>query len=514
LFPSKQLLGQLPHWDGTGSLSAGCRYETISWKNAKDRLPDYERTGVPEGAGREGGFDLGRMHRLLRSIGDPHLSFPAVQVVGTKGKGSTSALLSNILRASGYNVGTYASPHVAHEAERISCGTSQQYISPAALEELKERHFACVAELGEPLSHFEVFTAAAFKYFQDQKVDIAVVEAGLGGLTDATNVFPPPGQLLSIVTAVGMDHRGALGNTITEIATVKAGILKEGRPVVLGMQPNPEAAAAVNAVAHEKGCPVLDCSMEMIVVPHGMTTLSSGRRAQRIDILPTGDVPGFLAVSDAQLRLLGSHQQSNAAAAVRASWQLAVDGWKITPETIRKGLLATSLPGRLEILSGQVGGRGTQHLVLDAAHTPESAEALVQGLREAFPGQPTVIVLAMLNDKDIRGFVKAIRKAIPKVIIFTTSDNEGTGMQSRAANSGTLSAAWQLAAMEDRSPDTRRLRTRELVQASMEAAMAKALDEAQAIEGGAIICVTGSFTAVRAAMTTNTFLDYFRHSQA
>lgn len=487
------------------------------WSAVQEGLVNHEATGVPAGAGKGGseGFDLGRMHRLLARLDDPHKHFPVVQVVGTKGKGSTTSLLANILRASGYKVGTYTSPHVLHESERISCGTQLSHISPEQLEQIKDAHMPAVVEAqaqeGGALSYFEVMTALAFKHFQQQQVDIAVVEAGLGGERDATNVFTSSSQLMSVITAIGMDHKAALGDTVAEIAEVKAGIMQPGSPVVLARQPQGEAAAAVAATALKKGCEILNAEPDVTVLSRGMVDPSGGQIAELVDIHVAGS---DMLLEGVPCQLIGSHQHHNIAAAVRASLQLLKQGWdRINVNAIREGIASTVLPGRFQVVSAEVGGR-RQRLVLDAAHTPESAAALCETLQFALPDRPVALVLAMLEDKDIRGVAAALREATPKVVIFT-SVNGMEGSQQRAANTGALSAAWQIGGMQA----AKRRRARELVQASMEAAVAKALAEIQSHGGEGVVCVTGSFTAVAAAMKTSTFRDVYqspdqRHGQS
>eukprot|EP00873_Tetraselmis_striata_P042523 jgi/Tetstr1/462787/TSEL_007738.t1 len=486
------------------------------WTAVQQGLPNHEATGVPQGAGKDGpeGFDLGRMHRLLQSMGNPHHQFPVVQVVGTKGKGSTAALLTNILRAAGYTVGLYTSPHVLHEGERISCGPAGAGHMPEdALQQLREAQAPVVGEAqaaeGGALSHFEVMTALAFTHFQQQKVDIAVVEAGLGGERDATNVFPPAGQLLSIVTAVGMDHQAALGDSVAEIATVKAGIAKPGAPLLLAHQPHADAAAAVAAVAANKGCRLLEADAEVRVRSRGVSGAEEGRLAELLDVeVVRGEGGGAgMRLEVVPCRLLGEHQGRNVAAAVAAAALLAERGWDgITAAAVREGIAATTLPGRLQAMSAIKDGR-RQWLVLDAAHTPESAQALCETLRRALPDRPVALVLAMLEDKDIRGVAAALRELLPRVVIFTSVDSAGAGgSAARAANTGALSAAWQMAGARA----ARRRRARELVQASMEAAVAKALAEVQAHEGDGVVVVTGSFTAVGAAMRTLTFREFYQ----
>lgn len=202
-----------------------------------DSLKNFEKSGVPKGAGTdsEDGFDLGRMRRLMTLMGNPQSRFKTVHIAGTKGKGSTAAFLSSILRAEGYSVGCYTSPHIQTIRERITLGRWGEPVSAKAL----NHHFNTRREVLERavklengcLSHFEVFTAIAFSLFAEENTEIAVVEAGLGGARDATNVIAGPDLALSIITTVGEEHLDALGGSLESIAVAKSGIVKNGRPV-------------------------------------------------------------------------------------------------------------------------------------------------------------------------------------------------------------------------------------------------------------------------------------------
>lgn len=202
-----------------------------------DNLKNYEKCGVPKDAGTdsEDGFDLGRMRRLMQLLGNPHCKFKAVHIAGTKGKGSTAAFLSSILRAEGYSVGCYTSPHIHTIRERVTLGISGEPVSA----KIFSNHFQSIKNFidqaieleNRRLSHFEVFTAVAFSLFASESVDIAVIEAGLGGARDATNVIPSSTLAASIITTIGEEHLAALGGSLESIAVAKSGIIKDGRPV-------------------------------------------------------------------------------------------------------------------------------------------------------------------------------------------------------------------------------------------------------------------------------------------
>lgn len=198
-----------------------------------DSLKNYEKSGVPTGAGTDSndGFDLGRMRRLLDRFGNPHSKFKAVHIAGTKGKGSTAAFISNILRTEGYSVGCYTSPHIQTIRERILLGRSGDPVSAKLLNNLfhriKQDLDQAIKEENGCISHFEVFTAMAFILFADEKVDIAVIEAGLGGARDATNIISSSGLAAAVITTVGEEHLAALGGSLETIAMAKAGIIKQ-----------------------------------------------------------------------------------------------------------------------------------------------------------------------------------------------------------------------------------------------------------------------------------------------
>lgn len=205
-----------------------------------DSLKNYEKLGVPKDAGTDSddGLDLGRMRRLMDRLGNPQSKFKAVHVAGTKGKGSTAAYLSNILRAEGYSVGCYTSPHMMSIRERISLGQSGNPVSTKTLNKLfhmiKPKLDEAIQLENGSLTHFEVLTATAFTLMAEEKVDIAVIEAGLGGARDATNILCSSELAASVITTIGEEHLAALGGSLESIAVAKSGIIKYGRPVVLG----------------------------------------------------------------------------------------------------------------------------------------------------------------------------------------------------------------------------------------------------------------------------------------
>ncbi|PRW57665.1 putative dihydrofolate synthetase isoform X2 [Chlorella sorokiniana] len=522
-----------------------------------ERFVNYERKGVPAAAGTDSdsGFDLGRMRRLLADLGDPQAAWPAaVHVAGTKGKGSTVAMLAAILRAAGYKAGAYTSPHITCLNERISVGGAP--ISDAALDALVARHAAAIeaaaereAAAGQALSHFEIVTALAFKHFQEQQVDAAVIEVGLGGVRDATNVLQPASLAAAVVTAVGHDHAAALGGTIERIAAAKAGIMQAGRPVVLGRQPEASAQTVLLARAEELGSPVTqapaDVQFSAAASTAAVPTSSSGGSSPSSGAVPallwqqarmalSGQTaaalagPGKPAELDVRLRLLGEHQLDNAAAAVAAAARLRQHGLeRIDLQAVAAGLEAATLPGRFQLcqfqedadaaaaaaaaaaraaqggssggVAGEAGPEPGPWVVLDGAHTPESAAALARTLRQAFPTAPVALVVAMAEDKQHREICQELRAIHPHVAIFTSVPIAGGA--ARCAGPGQLAGAWQAAAILGGGRTKGGVRTRELIQASLTAAVEKARMElkAQRTERG-VVLVCGSLHAVGAAL--------------
>ncbi|KAI3425824.1 hypothetical protein D9Q98_007799 [Chlorella vulgaris] len=500
------------------------------------RFTNYEQQGVPQAAGTDSdaGFDLGRMHRLLGDLGDPHHAWPvAAHVAGTKGKGSTVALLSSILLAAGYKAGAYTSPHIRSFHERIAVGGSP--ISAASLDALLAAHGGTVeaahSREASALSHFEIVTALAFKHFQEQQVDVAVVEVGLGGARDATNVLPSASLAAAVITAVGQDHAAALGGSVQAIAAAKAGIMQAGRPVVLARQPEPAAEAVLLQRAKELGCPVIEAHKEVQFHSAAADESSSSGAAgppllqQRLRMVVTGqtaaafEAPVEQIEQEVRIRLLGAHQLDNAAAAVAAAACLRRHGMRgIDMAAVAAGLAAAQLPGRFQLCqfsedaeeAAQAAARAAQGasssgaevgpwVVLDGAHTPESAAALAHTLRELFPTAPVALVMAMAEDKQHREFCQAIRTVQPSVVVFTSVPIAGGA--ARAASPGQLAGAWQAAAILGGGRARGGVRTRELIQASVTAAVERARMELRSQRGQrGVVVVCGSLHAVGAAL--------------
>ncbi|KAJ4950826.1 hypothetical protein NE237_027658 [Protea cynaroides] len=423
-----------------------------------DRLKNYEKSGIPKGAGTDSshGFDLRRMNRLMERLGNPQSSFKAVHIAGTKGKGSTAAFLSNILREEGYSVGCYTSPHLWTIRERISLGREGDPVSAKKLNDLFHRIKQIIDQSIElengSISHFEVLTAMAFALFAQEKVDIAVVEAGLGGARDATNVFSSLGLAASVITTIGEEHLAALGGSLKSIAMAKSGIIKHGRPLVLGGPFIPYIERILLDKASSMSSPVVlasDAGNRSTVEGIGR---DKGKPYQLCDIVIQikKDLQLFVELLDVKLCMLGHHQLQNAVTATCTALCLRDQGWTLSDESIRAGLERTYLLGRSQFLTSEeleaVGLPGLT-VLLDGAHTKESAKTLADIVHMTHPHAPLALVVAMASDKDHLAFARELLSAIhPEVVVTTEVSIAGAG--SRTTSASLLKDAWIQASME------------------------------------------------------------------
>ncbi|GKV19839.1 hypothetical protein SLEP1_g30050 [Rubroshorea leprosula] len=450
-----------------------------------DALKNYEKMGVPKGAGTDSddGFDLGRMRRLMDCLGNPQSKFKVVHIAGTKGKGSTASYLSNILRAEGYHVGCYTSPHVLSIRERMSLGRLGEPVSSKALNCLFHRikqilDEAIVLEDG-CLSHFEILTAVAFALFAQENVDIAVIEAGLGGARDATNIISGSELASSVITTIGEEHLAALGGSLESIAMAKAGIIKHGRPLILGGPFLPHIEDILRRIASSMGSPIISASNPGIRTVIKGVSMFKGRPYQSCDIMmkPYEDFQLFIELAGVNLCMLGSHQLQNAITAVCTALCLRNQGWTISDGSIRVGLEKTCLPGRGQFLtskeSEKLGLQGAS-VLLDGAHTKESAKALLQMIKMAFPGARLALVVAMASDKDHFGFAKEFLSGGQLEAVFLTEANIAGG-KSRTTAAPFLRDCWLQASKElgidllhDRTAEYGELFKDKLVSSAME----------------------------------------------
>ncbi|WP_244901940.1 bifunctional folylpolyglutamate synthase/dihydrofolate synthase [Phormidium tenue] len=329
------------------------------------------------------GVELGleRIQRLLEALGSPQQRVPLVHVAGTNGKGSVCAYLAAVLGAAGYRVGRYTSPHLVSWRERIEVNGE-----PIAAEDLVTRLKQVVVAIdpAQPSpTQFEVFTAAAWLHFAEAGVDVAVMEVGLGGRLDATNVVDAP--LVSVITSLSREHWQRLGPTLADIAREKAGVLKPGRPAVVGPLPS-EAEAVVQARLAELSCPAV---WAVPAVPLEAGTVRYGNGDEAISY---------------PLALLGEHQLTNSAIAIATLLTLRTQGWHISDDAIAQGMANARWPGRLQWVTWGEDSLGCL-LLIDGAHNPAAAKVLRQYVDSWWADQPgnpvgTAWLMGMLSTKD------------------------------------------------------------------------------------------------------------------
>lgn len=361
-----------------------------------------------------GDLKLDRMRTLLHWLGDPQDRFRFIHVAGSKGKGSVSAMLANILQTEGFRVGLFTSPHLGHVAERVQ--VDQVPISQAELTtHLTEIRDACHfntrsrPSLEPELTFFEIGTAIGFLHFVRRRCDFGVVEVGLGGRFDTTNVCTP---LLSIITSISFDHMQFLGNTLAEIAMEKAGIVKPGRPCVSGVRGD-ESRRVIEATCRERRSPLLQIDADF----HART--EPGLFDGTVERWPTVQVRTRQRDWPAMtLKLIGAHQASNAAVVVAAVEELRRLGTPIRDHSVRDGLATVRWPARLEIV-------GRQPLILlDGAHNLASAEAVVRTLKESFPLRgERWLVFAGSRDKDLVGMLAVLAPVFDRIVLTRFLNN-------------------------------------------------------------------------------------------
>jgi dihydrofolate synthase/folylpolyglutamate synthase len=346
-------------------------------------------------------FGLDVTEVLLEELGHPERAFLTVHVAGTNGKGSVCAMLESVLRHAGLPTGLYTSPHLVRFNERMV--VNGRPITDAELDPLCERIEAvseCVERrLGRQATFFECGTAMAFDYFRSKGVRVAVIETGMGGRLDATNVILP---VVSVITRISVEHTQYLGKDVPTIAGEKAGIVKAGRPVVV-QAGSDEAMGVISRVAAERKAPLIDVAQEVSV-----RRVSETWEGQKVTVESQGGFAGTLL-----LPLLGDHQLENLATVVAASEALREAGLPLSDRVIRSGVGAASWPGRLQVLEQE------PLMILDGAHNPGGAEVLASFLKRRLKREPLALVTGMCADKDVRetlrGFAGLVRRvwAVP-----------------------------------------------------------------------------------------------------
>lgn len=357
---------------------------------------DYEKEPRPRDAAY---YDLRRMEELLARLGNPHLKIRTVHIAGSKGKGSVAVMIASALTASGYTTGLYTSPHLHTFNERIR--VDDKLISDEEVVALVEKLKPEVEAVNEKatyglLTTFELITALGFTYFKLKGVDFQVIEVGLGGRLDATNIVQPE---VCLITSISFDHMEVLGNTLAEIAAEKAGIIKPGSLVVTSPQVD-----EVDRVITET---CLGCKAELVRVGSDVTWQSLGFDSNRQSFR----VKGRLGNYELSIPILGQHQLENAATAVAALEVLAEKGFHISGDSITNGLAQVSWPGRLQVLS--------RHplVVVDGAHNPDSAHKLKRALEQYFDFDQAILVIGVSSDKDLAGIISELKPLFDKVIV-------------------------------------------------------------------------------------------------
>jgi dihydrofolate synthase/folylpolyglutamate synthase len=354
-------------------------------------LTDYENRGLAAYAPEF--YNLERVHRFLALLGDPHHAFQCVHIAGTKGKGSTAAMVESVLRAAGLRTGLYTSPHLHTFRERIQAGGV--LIPEADVVRLMERMRAAVSQVPD-VTTFEVMTGLAFSWFAEQGVEWAVLEVGLGGRLDATNVVTPA---VAVITSLSLDHTAILGNTLPEIATEKAGIIKPGVPVVSAPQAA-EALAVIEATCRRLGAPLILVGRDW--------RWEAG--ASDLDGQEFAVFHGQEPMAGLWIPLLGEHQLENATTTVAVVALLRDRGVAIPEAAIRQGLRDVYWPGRLEILNR------APLLIADSAHNGDSARKLMAALKRHFRFRRLTVILGASTDHATPQLMEALLSGTDRAI--------------------------------------------------------------------------------------------------
>jgi dihydrofolate synthase/folylpolyglutamate synthase len=416
---------------------------------------------------------LDRISALVDLLGDPHRAVPVIHLAGTNGKSSTARMIESVLRSLGLRTGLFTSPHLHNVRERIQIDGE-----PVDLERFVTVHddiapYVQIADRssvkagGPPLSFFEVVTGLAFATFADAPVDVVILEAGMGGSWDATNVAD---AAVAVVTPIALDHMDYLGSTLEAIAGEKAGIIKPGSSVVLAAQELPVAEVLL------RRCVETGATAAREGVEFGVDDRAPAIGGQLLTLRgPAGVYPEVF------LPLFGAHQAANASIAVAAAEAfLGGGGTALNPDLVRAGFAAVTSPGRLEVV------RRSPTVVVDAAHNPHGARALAAAISDSFEFASLVGVVAVLADKDARGLLEALEPVLAEVVITRSSSPRATDVDSLAAIAVEVFGA-------DRVEVSPRLAD------ALDTAMARADEAAAELGGGTGVLVTGSVVTVAEA---------------
>jgi len=408
-------------------------------------------------------YNLRHVEELLNRMGDPQLAARTIHIAGTKGKGSVAAMIAQVLSDSGYKTGLYTSPHLHTLRERISVDGSliSEVEFATAMTEIKPFIESMKQDVAfRQLTYFEALTALAFAHFKKKRMDFQVLEVGLGGRLDATNVTKP---LVCIITPVSLDHTQILGNSLEEIAREKAGIIKPGCWVVISPQPV-EVASVINDICREK-------EAKVVQVGKNITWCKTGGDLYHQSLA----IEGRTSKYQVNIPLLGDFQLENTATAVAALEILASEGFDISAADMAQSLARVKWPGRFHIL------QENPLVLVDGAHNVASMRGLISNIKEYFSCKRILLVFGTSCDKDIAGIINELVALSPQVIVTRAG-------HSRAAPLSTLVEEFSKRGIE---PETRK---------TISEAISRALSIADRKD---IVCVTGSLFVVAET------LDYF-----
>ena len=428
---------------------------------------DYEKT--PGIAYTAANYDLRRMEALLQPVGNPHMGTKTVHIAGTKGKGSTAAMIANTLTVAGYKTGLFTSPHLHTIRERIRINgkpiTSADFAS--AVTKLQPIVEILNKELTYgPLTTFEILTAAVFVHFKRENVDFQVLETGMGGRLDATNVAQGN---VCVITSISLDHIEILGNSIAKIAAEKAGIIKPGCIVVMSPQPG-EAAKVIEDMCIKQGA-------RLIQVGKDVTWTSTGGDLNHQSLIVDTGARQY----DLTIPLIGNHQLENAATAVATLEALEHIGIEVSPQSIAQGLKEVNWPGRLQIL------RHKPMVVADGAHNDYSMQKLADTIKESFNYQRCFAIFGTSCDKDVSGMARELKSLSNHQVLLTSSSHP------RAASIATLVEMFSEQGVETK------------IMGTVPEALTKTLAQASDKD---LILVTGSLFVVAEA------IGYFKRKRA
>ncbi len=411
-------------------------------------------------------FDIAHMRLLCEALGNPQRRFPSVLIAGTNGKGSTASTLASILRVSSHRTGLYTSPHLLRINERISIDGHP--IPDDAFAEAYDRVTAAATRLVEAAalpnlpSFFETMTAMAFDFFADSSIDIAVLEVGMGGRLDATNVVE---SILSVITDIDLDHQKYLGDTIGAIAREKAGILRTNIPAVTLPQ-HPEANQVLGECMISLGARAISATRNMASVsPASSTLVHSSAVETRFQLNVLGKEIEIVSP------LVGRHQLRNLALAITAAEELAAQGFRITAETIACGVRQTSWPARFERFAATP---QRPEIIIDVAHNPAGAWALRSALTEQYAERPLVLLFGAMSDKAIDQMAQILWPLMQHVVLTRTAHNP------RAASPADLATLAQSLGVSYSIADT------------VSAALAQATTQARVLGASSAIVIAGS----------------------